>query len=290
MPFLTLQVSLLMRLEREVEEEFRPQMRARLEERITEAGASHTAGAPTCPTCERRMKSRGRKPSSILTRFGKVAIRGPKYRCKACGTTCRPWHECLGLEVGRISGSLARLLALLGVIVPYEMAARLAFVFFGVEVSTMSVWRCVQRLGEACEQYTEALVRYHADPHCDLAPPTDAPDVVVAGVDGCALGMQVRKQRRRRSHPDEALPELPAVEEGHFREVKTGVVLLPSERVETSPGRRSVLRRMLVSCLGGADQYSIRYASWQRAVRLNWRPLSGRGRAVQNYQNCERVW
>ena len=28
------------------------------------------------------------------------------------------------------------------------------------------------------------------------------------------------------------------MEEGHFREVKTGVLLLPEERVETSPGRR----------------------------------------------------
>jgi hypothetical protein len=46
---------------------------------------------------------------------------------------------------------------------------------------------------------------------------------------------------------------LPAVEEGHFRDVKTGVLLLPSERVETSPGRRSVVRRFLVSCLGDAD-------------------------------------
>src|ERR1017187_10180032 len=38
------------------------------------------------------------------------------------------------------------------------------------------------------------------------------------------------------------LPALPVVEQGHFREVKTGVLLLPSERVETSPGRRSVVR------------------------------------------------
>jgi len=43
------------------------------------------------------------------------------------------------------------------------------------------------------------------------------------------------------------------VEEGHFQEVKTGVLLLPSERVETSPGRHSLVRRFLVSCLGNAD-------------------------------------
>src|SRR5207244_4106451 len=36
--------------------------------------------------------------------------------------------------------------------------------------------------------------------------------------------------------------------------VPAGVLLLPSERVETSPGRRSVVRRFLVTCLGEADE------------------------------------
>ena len=48
--------------------------------------------------------------------------------------------------------------------------------------------------------------------------------------------------------------ELPPIEEGHFREVKTGVLLRPDERVESSPGRRSVVRRFLVTCLGDADE------------------------------------
>jgi hypothetical protein len=75
---------------------------------------------------------------------------------------------------------------------------------------------------------------------------------VVLSVDGCSVGMQVRTRRRRRKGED-PLPPLPPVEEGHFREVKTGVLLLPEERVETSPGRRSLVRRFLVSCLGDAD-------------------------------------
>jgi hypothetical protein len=45
---------------------------------------------------------------------------------------------------------------------------------------------------------------------------------------------------------------LPPIEEGRFREVKTGVLLLPGERVETSPGRRTVVRRFLVTCRGDA--------------------------------------
>jgi hypothetical protein len=74
-------------------------------------------------------------------------------------------------------------------------------------------------------------------------------------VAGCSLGMQVRSTRRRR-HNGEPLPPLPPVEDGHFREVKTGVLLLPSERVETSPARRSVVRRFLVTCLGMPTPFS----------------------------------
>jgi hypothetical protein len=79
--------------------------------------------------------------------------------------------------------------------------------------------------------------------------------------------MQVRSKRRRRK-AGETLPPLIPIEDGHFREVKTGVLLLPGERVETSPGRHSVIRRFLVSCLGDADAIFARlYAA---VVELGW--------------------
>ena len=90
---------------------------------------------------------------------------------------------------------------------------------------------------------------------------------MVLSVDGSMLGMQVRKQRRRRTGA-EPLPPLPAVQEGQFQEVKTGVLLLPAERVETSPGRHSVVRRFLVSCLGNADTIFARLYAQLR--ELGW--------------------
>jgi hypothetical protein len=115
----------------------------------------------------------------------------------------------------------------------------------------MGVWRVVQRLGQAAASYSEELSRYHADGRSTRAPTENAPPAVVLAVDGCALGMQVRTQRRRRVG-EQALPPLPEIPQGkgQFREVKTAVVLLPAERVETSPGRRSVVRRFLVTGLG----------------------------------------
>jgi hypothetical protein len=157
------------------------------------------------------------------------------------------------VEPGRICGSLARRLGLLAAVAPYERAARLAQLFLGVTISAMGVWRVAQRLGQAAASYSDALSQYHADSRSVGASVEDAPPAVILGVDGCTLGMQIRSRRRRRVGT-EPLPALPPIEQGHFREVKTGVVLLPRERVETSPGRRSVVRRFLVTCLGEADE------------------------------------
>jgi hypothetical protein len=82
------------------------------------------------------MSCRGRKAASFLTRFGEITIGASVYRCKPCRKQSRPLFERLGIEPGQVSGSLARLLALLGAVVPYELARRLAHVFFGVEVGT----------------------------------------------------------------------------------------------------------------------------------------------------------
>jgi hypothetical protein len=157
------------------------------------------------------------------------------------------------VEPGRICGSLARWLALLAAVAPYELVARLARLLLGVTISAMGVWRAAQRLGQAAASYSDGLSHYHADSRSVGAPVENAPPAVVLGVDGCVLGMQVRTQRRRRVE-GQPLAELSAIEQGHFREVKTGVLLRPEERVETSPGRRSVVRRLLVTCLGDADE------------------------------------
>jgi len=198
------------------------------------------------------MRRKDTRPVSWIAVFGRLQAWVTRYRCAPCRVQRRPLLDVLGVEPGRISGSLARLLAVLAVVAPYPLAARLAQLLLGVKVSPMGVWRVAQRLGQAAANYSEGLSAYHADSRAEDVASTNAPETVVLSVDGCALGMQVRAHRRRRKD-GETLPALPAVEEGHFREVKTGVLLLPEQRVETSPGRRSLVRRFLVSCLGDAD-------------------------------------
>src|SRR2546428_4442 len=229
-------------LEREVEIEYRPQMLAALQSKVDACAGTARGTVPVCPQCGQPMRCQDTREVSWRAHCGGLHAPVSRYRCPPCHYECRPLLDLLGVEPGRISGALTRLLALLATVAPYPLAARLAWLLLGVRVSPMSIWRVAQRLGEAAAHHTDALSRYHADSRSIGAPTQTAPSAVVLGVDGCSLGMQVRSTRRRRQN-GEPLPPLPPVEDGHFREVKTGVLLLPSERVETSPGRRSVVRR-----------------------------------------------
>jgi hypothetical protein len=239
-------------LERAVEDQYRPLMLQELQGRVDAMAEAARADSPICAGCGQKMNCQDVRPVSWRARFGRLRARVPRYRCPSCRLECRPLLDRLGVEPGRISGSLARLLALLAVVAPYPLATRMAGLLLGVTISPMGIWRVAQRLGQAAANYSESLSRYHADSRSEGAPNQQTPATVLLSVDGCALGMQVRT-RRRRPRGTERLPPLPPVAEGHFREVKTGVLLLPEERVETSPGRRSVVRRFLVSCLGDAD-------------------------------------
>lgn len=265
-PMLAEHPSQFLLLERAVEDDFRPRMLQELERRVSDLAEATRATSPVCTQCGRLTVCQDVRRVSWYARFGRLRVGVPRYRCPACGLECRPLLDLLGVEPGRISGSLARLLALLAAVAPYPLAARLAGLLLGVKISPMGVWRVAQRLGQAAASYSEALSRYHADSRSQGAAADQAPATVVLSVDGCSLGMQVRTRRRKRG--TDPLPPLPPVEEGHFREVKTGVLLLPEERVETSPGRRSVVRRFLVSCLGDAD--AIFHRLYAQLRELGW--------------------
>jgi len=261
------EVSQFMLLEREVEIEYRPRMLEALQNKVDAVAESLQGQTPVCFQCHQTMKRHDTETVSWVARFGGLHASVARYRCPTCRDECRPLLDLLGVEPGRISGSLARLLALLAVVAPYSLAAALAELLLGVKISPMGIWKVVQRLGESACGYSTGLSHYHADSRSEGASTQDAPAVVVLGVDGAMLGMQVRTHRRRRQG-SETLPPLPPLEEGQFQEVKTGVVILPGERVETSPGRHSVVRRFLVSCLGDAD--TIFAALYAQLRELGW--------------------
>jgi hypothetical protein len=261
------EVSQFMLLEREVEIQHRPRMLEALQDKVNSVADSLRGQTPACSQCSQPMQRHDAETVSWRARFGRLQASVVRYRCPACKDERRPLLDLLGVEPGRISGSLARLLALLAVVAPYTLAAQLAWSLLGVKISPMGVWKVVQRLGESAARYSEGMSQYHVDSRSEGASTQEAPPAVVLSVDGSMLGMQVHPQRRRRKGA-EPLPPLPAVQEGQFQEVKTGVLLLPRERVQTSPGRHSVVRRFVVSCLGDADAIFARLYAQLR--ELGW--------------------
>jgi hypothetical protein len=203
--------------------------------------------------CGRSMRRHDARPVHWITWVGWVRVVATRFRCLSCNTRRRPLLEHLEVEPGQVSGLLARWLGLLGCIGSCSLAAELAQRLLGVKVNAMTVWRAIQRLGEAMIRHTEAATAFYADSRSDTATTPTPPAAVVVSVDGCMLGMQVRSKRRHRKTRDEILPPLPPAEDGHFQEVKTGVILLPTDRTEISPGRPALVRKVLVSCLGDAD-------------------------------------
>jgi len=130
-------------LERAVEDEYRPHMLKELQGRVDALAESTRADCPACARCGKQMVCQDVRPVSWVARFGRLRTRVPRYRCPACHLECRPLLELLGVEPGQISGSLARLLALLAAVAPYPLAARLAWLQLGVRISPMGCggWR-----------------------------------------------------------------------------------------------------------------------------------------------------
>ena len=196
------EVSQFMLLEREVELEYRPRMLQALPNRVKTVADSLRDQTPTCERCRQPMKRHDAEPVSWMARCGVLSATVERYRCPTCQDERRPLLDRLGVEPGRVSGSLARLLALLAVVAPYTLAAQLAWLLLGVRISPSGVWKVVQRLGESAVRYSEGMSRYHGDSRSVGASTQGAPPAVVLSVDGSMLGMQVRPQRRRRRGAD----------------------------------------------------------------------------------------
>src|ERR1035438_6825515 len=184
-PMLTERPSEFVVMERAVEDEYRPRMLQELQRRVEGLAESTRAQPPVCSQCKRVMVCQDVRLVSWLARVGRLRIGVPRYRCPGCKSECRPLLDLLGVEPGRISGSLARDLAVLAAVVPYTLAARLAELLLGVKISSMGIWKVSQRLGQAVADYSEALSGYHADSRSAGAPTDEAPATVLVSVDGC---------------------------------------------------------------------------------------------------------
>src|ERR1019366_6773837 len=99
-------------------------MRKALQDKVNAVADSLLSQSPTCARCSQPMQRHDTETVSWVARWGRLHATVARYRCPACKDERRPLLDLLGVEPGRISGSLARLWALLAVGAPYTLAAQ----------------------------------------------------------------------------------------------------------------------------------------------------------------------
>src|ERR1039457_6333882 len=143
------EVSQCMLLEREVEVQYRARMRKALQDKVNAAADSPLSQSPTCARCSQPMQRHDTETVSWVARWGRLHATVARYRCPACKDERRPLLDLLGVEW--------------------------AWLLWGVEITPMSVWKVVQRLGESAAGYSEGMSRYHADSRREGASTREAP-------------------------------------------------------------------------------------------------------------------
>ena len=106
-PWLADQPTRFMSLEREVEQEFQPRLLAALQSKVDAIEEQTKSTIPTCSRCEGAMSPHDHRTVFWRARFGRLHARVWRYRCPICHQESRPLLDLLGVEPGRISGSLA---------------------------------------------------------------------------------------------------------------------------------------------------------------------------------------
>lgn len=103
----------------------------------------------TCGTKNRlHWKTRNGKKTGLQTPFGKVFIPQLQLQC-ACGSRMVITRQLLHIEQRcRIPSITIRMLGFIGSLTSFRVAEKITRLF-GVQLNKMTVWRCVQRLGES---------------------------------------------------------------------------------------------------------------------------------------------
>jgi len=127
LPGLADERSRFLRLECEVEEEYRPQMLAALQRKVDAVAEEAGNQAPACPQCGQPMGHHDTR-GWLAGELGTLTVMAPRYRCLPCHQESRPLLDFGSAVRGtgehpRFAGPPAALLAVAG---PYDLAVHRA--------------------------------------------------------------------------------------------------------------------------------------------------------------------
>lgn len=206
-------------------------------------GQGYEGARRECAGCGGEMRFEGYRERQLLSSHGRVVYRRAYYHCRACHQGHVPLDE--RLEVGQraVTPRLWRLIAFLGAHLSFGVAAQAIEESQGQTVSREMVRLLAEESGRQARRWEEAEeTRWEMEPD---RPKGRAPKTWIIECDGKQVGYQ----------------------DGSWHEVKVGVIYELGDRVESSQGRRELLKREIVA----------RRAHWEEFAGLLWSAMQRAG-------------
>ncbi len=132
----------------------------------------------------------GRRRKTFESVLGLLTLERAYYHCTACGTGFYPRDRALGLEGGKLSPGVLRMVGMVGAMVSFEEGHELLRELAGVEVSTKHVERAAESLGREAAQDERRVV--------EPPPANDSiADTLYLGMDGTGVPMRASELEGR---------------------------------------------------------------------------------------------
>jgi hypothetical protein len=134
-------------------------------------------------------KSRHGKETSLYTIFGLLGLAQLQIQCKRCKHKMYLTRKLLEVEPRkRVPLATMRKLGLIGALTTYRVARKITGMF-GIELDKMTIWRCVQRLGEE--------VKLTLDPQECSEGEADGTGIPIRGIQKRGKEMKVFVQKKK---------------------------------------------------------------------------------------------
>ncbi len=230
---------------------------AKLLEQLLEAPAD-AAPEPSC-RCGRRTRHRGRRPKTVVSVLGAVAIERPYYLCPACHQGQFPFDRELDVDNTHYSPGVRCMMALVGSESSFESSREQLRVLAGLDVTTKAIERGAEAIGADLAAREQQQIQRAVQLPLPAVAGADIP-VLYIEMDGTGVPMVAAETAGRAGKKDR--------ERARTREVKLGCVFT---QAEGKPGDRPVREEGSTSYTGaieGAEAFGRRL--WQQAWERGW--------------------
>ena len=150
--------------------------------------------------CGGALKYQRRRAATIWSVFGKVVYKRAYYAGCACGQGCAPGDRRYGIEPGKVTAGLARLIALSGIKEAFDEGRKWLKEYLLFEISENTVRAETQKMGELQRQADADLVKETQDEaglqKREQSQPV-APEILYGSIDAAKVRIEPRQEKEK---------------------------------------------------------------------------------------------